>query len=223
MASQEVLTALETLHREIEKLEPAIKHVETAQQVTQLIKSIPQKHIDLLKDVKSIDAKHKEELKHLFATEISELSGECSKIQQATTLIQKAVETQKKEIDKLLKSISESYEKINDTDISGKLSDISEFAIANNKFLDELYKKLSEGIDRLVKDIEKMHSANIRSLQKVLDFNRESQAKLLNELNQTRIDLKTTVDNAAKKHQTHTYITWALVVVAIIITFVIKK
>ena len=35
MASKEVLNALETLHRELEKLEPAIKHVETAQQITE--------------------------------------------------------------------------------------------------------------------------------------------------------------------------------------------
>lgn len=223
MASQEVLTALETLHREIEKLEPAIKHVETAQQVTQVIKSIPQKHLELLKDVKSIDAKHKEDLKNLFANEISELSGECSKIQQATTLIQKAIQNQQKEIDKLLKSISESYEKINDTDIPGKLSEISEFAIANNGFLDELHKNFPEGIDRLVKDMEKMHSANIKSLQKVLDNNQESQSTLLNELKQTKSALQTAVDTAAKKQQTLTYITWALVVVAIIITFVLKK
>lgn len=223
MASQEVLTALETLHREIEKLEPAIKHVETAQQVTQVIKSIPQKHLELLKDVKSIDAKHKEDLKNLFANEISELSGECSKIQQATTLIQKAIQNQQKEIDKLLKSISESYEKINDTDIPGKLSEISEFAIANNGFLDELHKNFPEGIDRLVKDMEKMHSANIKSLQKVLDNNQESQSTLLNELKQTKTALQTAVDTAAKKQQTLTYITWALVVVAIIITFVLKK
>jgi hypothetical protein len=35
--------------------------------------------------------------------------------------------------------------------------------------------------------------------------------------------LQTAVDAAAKKQQTFTYITWALVVVAIIITFVLKK
>ena len=70
MASQEVLTALETLHREIEKLEPAIKHVETAQQVTQTVKAIPQKHVELLQEVKSNDAKHKDELKNLFEKEL---------------------------------------------------------------------------------------------------------------------------------------------------------
>ena len=213
MASQEVLTALETLHREIEKLEPAIRHVETAQQVTQAIKTIPQKHLELLKDVKSLDAKHKEDLKNLFASEISELSDESSKVQQATTLIQKTIQLQQKEIDKLLKSISESYAKINDTDIPGKLSDISEFSIANNGFLDELNKNLPEGLEKVIMDLEKMHSANIKSLQKVLDYQRETRAILQSGLEQSKTALQTAVDAAAKKQQTLTYITWALVVV----------
>ena len=62
MKSPEVLQALETLHREIEKLEPAIRHVEMAEQVTQSVKQIPQKHLEFLKEVKSNDEKHKEEL-----------------------------------------------------------------------------------------------------------------------------------------------------------------
>ncbi len=70
MLSQEVLTALESLHREIERLEPAIKHVETAQQVTQTVKAIPQKHLEFLQEVKGNDAKHKDELKNLFAKEL---------------------------------------------------------------------------------------------------------------------------------------------------------
>lgn len=223
MASQEVLIALETLHREIEKLEPAIKHVETAQQVTEIIKSIPQKHLDLLKDVKSADTKHKEDLKNLFANNITELSEECNKIQQSTAVIQKAIQSQQKEIDKLLKSISESYSKINDTDIPGKLLDISEFVTANNGFLDELHKSLPEEFLKLAKDMEKIHSATIRSLQKILDFQRDNQIVLQKGLEQTKTALQTAVDAAAKKQQTFTYITWALVVVAIIITFVLKK
>ena len=88
MASQEVITALESLHREIEKLEPAIKHVETAQQVTQTVKAIPQKHVELLTEVKNNDAKHKEELKNLFAKELSGFTAENKKLQKTTTEIQ---------------------------------------------------------------------------------------------------------------------------------------
>ena len=48
MASELVLKALDNLHRELERLEPAIKHVETAAEVTKIVKEIPQKHINLL-------------------------------------------------------------------------------------------------------------------------------------------------------------------------------
>lgn len=87
MPSQEVLTALESLHREIEKLEPAIRHVETAQQVTQTVKAIPQKHVELLQEVKTSDAKHKEELKTLFAKELSGFTAKNRKLQKITAEI----------------------------------------------------------------------------------------------------------------------------------------
>ena len=76
MASPEVLTALETLHREIEKLEPAIKHVEMALLVTQTVKEIPHKHVELMEEVKDNDTKHKNELKNLFTKELSSISEE---------------------------------------------------------------------------------------------------------------------------------------------------
>lgn len=53
MPSTEVLQALEELHKELNKLEPAIKHVETAVEITNVVKSIPEKHNELIEKIKN--------------------------------------------------------------------------------------------------------------------------------------------------------------------------
>jgi len=53
MATPEVNTALENLQRELERLAPAIKHVELAQQVTKTLQTIPSQHITLLEAIKA--------------------------------------------------------------------------------------------------------------------------------------------------------------------------
>ena len=61
MASEKVLQSLETLHRELEKLGPAIEHVETAKKIAESVKDIPQKHFELIKSVKETDENFKKE------------------------------------------------------------------------------------------------------------------------------------------------------------------
>jgi hypothetical protein len=89
MASQEVLTALESLHREIEKLEPAIKHVETAQQVTELVKTIPRRISQLLNQTEALESRHKSELKNLFQKELFAIVVENKELQKNTIDIQR--------------------------------------------------------------------------------------------------------------------------------------
>jgi chromosome segregation ATPase len=270
MASQEVLTALESLHREIEKLEPAIKHVETAQQVTQTVKAIPQKYVEFLQEVKGNDLKHKEELKNLFAKDLSKLSEENKKLQKTTTEIQQQVkleqETSNKFKEKLLQEVKES-----DTLHKKELKDLFAIELAsisdeNKKLLKttselqqqvkletEALAKLKETVQSFHERVEKINfperldkldanvagiMAAIQSVQSRLDglernisdrlrdmhdYQKETRATLQSGLEQTKTVLQTAIDVAAKKQQTLTYITWTLVVVAIIITFVLKK
>jgi hypothetical protein len=112
MASPEVITALESLHREIEKLEPAIKHVETAQLVTQTVKTIPQKHVELLTEIKNIDTKHKEDLKKLFTNELSNLTDENKKLQNTTVEIQNQVKLELEELNLLLMKVKAFHQKV---------------------------------------------------------------------------------------------------------------
>jgi hypothetical protein len=112
MASPEVISALETLHREIEKLEPAIKHVETAQQITKVVKSIPQKHVDLLNELKSEDIKLKDDLKTLFTTEISIITDENKNLQKTTSEIQNQVKLEMEALSYLKDTVEAFHERV---------------------------------------------------------------------------------------------------------------
>jgi len=116
MASEKVIIALDLLHKELEKLEPAIKHIETAQMVTQIVKEIPEKHIDLLKSLKEEGDNHKEELKKIFKAELSKLGDENKKLTETTTVIQKDVKSELEAVGKVnstVKNFHDRVEKIN--------------------------------------------------------------------------------------------------------------
>lgn len=212
MASQEVLTALESLHREIEKLEPAIKHVETAQQVTQTVKAIPQKHVELLQEVKSNDAKHKDELKNLFAKELSGFTEENKKLQKTTTEIQQQVKLEQEALAKLKETVQSFHERVEKINFPERLDKLDANVAGIMAAIQSVQSRL-DGLERNISD-------RLRDMQ---DYQKETRATLQSGLEQSKTALQTAVDTAAKKQQTLTYITWALVVVAIIITFVLKK
>lgn len=212
MASKDVISALETLHREIEKLEPAIKHVETAQQVTQTVKAIPQKHVELLTEVKNNDSKHKEELKNLFAKELSGFTEENKKLQKTTTEIQQQVKLEQEALAKLKEAVQGFHERVEKINFPERLDKLD----ANVAGIMSAIQSVQSRLDSLERNI----SDRLRDVQ---DYQKETRASVHSALEQTKTTLQTAVDSAAKKQQTFTYITWALVVVAIIITFVFKK
>jgi chromosome segregation ATPase len=211
MASQEVLTALESLHREIERLEPAIKHVETALLVAQTVKAIPQKHVDLLQEVKSNDAKHKDELKNLFAKELSVFTEENKKLQKVTAEIQQQVKLEQEALAKLKQTVQSFHERVEKINFPERLDKLD----ANVAGIMAAIQSVQSRIDSLERNI----ADRLRDMQ---DYQKETRATLQSGLEQSKIALQTAVDTAAKKQQILTYITWVLFVVAII-TFVLKK
>ena len=212
MASQEVLTALEVLEKELAKLEPAIKHVETAVEVTKIVKEIPQKHVDLLKQVKDNDEKYKKELNTLFEKELSSLTEENKKLQKTTEEIQKQVKLEQEALDKLRETIKSFHDRIEKINFPERLDK-----------LDANVAGIIAGIHSVLSRIEGLERNITDRLRDILDYQKEARFTLQSELEQSKTALQTAVDTAAKKQQTLTYITWALVAVAIIITFVLKK
>ncbi|MDJ1480890.1 hypothetical protein QNI16_10380 [Cytophagaceae bacterium YF14B1] len=135
MASEKVLTALESLHKELEKLEPAIKHVEAAQQVTQLVKGITQKHVDLLAEIKNDEFKHKEKLTTLFSKELTALTEENKKLQENTYAIQQVIRTEQESLNKLKNNIHDFHEKLEKIDFPGRLDVLNDNVLNISKLL----------------------------------------------------------------------------------------
>lgn len=212
MASQEVLTALESLHREIEKLEPAIKHVETAQLVTQTVQSIPQKHVELIQEVRTNDAMHKDELKNLFAKELSGFTEENKKLQKTTTEIQQQVKLEQEALARLKETVQSFHERVEKINFPERIDKLDANVAGIMAAIQSVQSRL-DGLERNISD-------RLRDMQ---DYQKETRAALQSGLEQTKTALQTAVDTAAKKQQTLTNITWALVVVTIILTFVLKK
>lgn len=206
MASQEVLIALESLHREIEKLEPAIKHVETAQQVTQTVKAIPQKHVELLQEVKSNDAKHKNELKSLFVKELSDVTEENKKLQMTTSDIQHQVELKLEALSKLKETMQSFLERVESINFPERLDKLDANVAGIMAAMQSVLSRL-DGLERNLND-------RLRDIQ---DFQKQSHSVLFNRLEQLETTVKTQLQATAKKHQILGYISLLLIVAAIVI------
>lgn len=74
MPSSDVISALDTLHKKLEKLEPAIKNVELATEVTRMVHAIPTRYEQLLQEIEQEEIRFKEQLVGLCKTELDQIT-----------------------------------------------------------------------------------------------------------------------------------------------------
>lgn len=207
MASEKVLQSLETLHRELEKLGPAIEHVETAKKIAETVKDIPQKHFELIKSVKETDENFKKELKEQLKSEAAKITVEVNKILLSFKDTQGMLKAEIIDLDKLKKTIKDFHIEIvrinfperldkMDANVAGIMAAVQ--AIQGR--LDLLERNLA---DRL-KDNQELQKDMKLEIKKLLDQNMIFQEK------------------NAKKHQINTYISWSILVLLGILIIVFK-
>jgi hypothetical protein len=162
MPSPEVLTALEGLHRELERLEPAIKHVETAHEVTRAVKLIPEKHVALIESLKLDNDTYKESLSLLFSAKLSSLSAETEKLILTTREMQSGIQAEHDSLTKLKEQIAGFHDKVErinfperldklDATVSGIMSAVQ----ATQSRLDNIERHLTDRLSDLSKSQEK--------------------------------------------------------------------
>ena len=212
MASKEVLSALETLHRELEKLEPAIKHVETAQQITETVKGIPQKHLELMSEVKSNDVRHKDDLKNLFAKELAGLTEENKKLQKATTEIQQNVKAEQEALSKLKNTIQEFHERVVKINFPERLDK-----------LDANIAGIMAGIQSVQTRMDNIERNITDRLKDLSDYQKETRSGLLTSLEQIKLAVLSSVEASTKKQKMLNFMTWGLIVFLALIAFLFKK
>ncbi len=170
MASQLVITALEELHQELNKLEPAIKHIETAQFVSQSVKDIPKKHLELIND-----------LKGLFSDELKAITSENKSIFKTTTELQNEVRSELEDLSKLRQVVESFHDKVAqinfperldklDANIAGIMAAIQ----STQSRLDNVERNLSDKM----RDLSDRQKEEMNALKNTVNKNNKNQQTL---------------------------------------------
>jgi hypothetical protein len=202
MASEKVLQSLETLHRELEKLSPAIEHVQLAQKVTETVKDIPGKHLELIEIVKETDEKFKKELKEKLKSEASKISVEVNQIIQSFKDTQGMLKAEIIDLEKLKKTIKDFHVEIMRINFPERLDEID----ANISEIMAAIQSVQSRLDSLERNI-------IDRLKDNADFQKDMKLAIQASFEQNKI----AQEAIAKKQQNITYITWLIIVIATIL------
>jgi hypothetical protein len=205
MPSPEVLSALETLHKEIDKLQPAIRHVEAAVTLTQTLEKLPEKHLEFLDALKDRDIAHKDEIEIVFKERLNTVTATTEVLQKAVDDTLNQISTQIEQNEALLASITEYYTLIKQINFPERLDKLDS-TVAGIMAAVQVVQSRLDNLERNIVD-------DIKELRK---YQEESRTALENNLAATKKEIQTTLASDAKKQQTFTYITWGLIVIGIV-------
>jgi len=210
MISQEVKSALDVLHREIEKLEPAIEHVKAAQEVILIGKSIPQKHMELIQLMKSIDEQHKNDLQTLFENELAELTKENKTLQNTTHEIQEQLKQELESISTLKIDIQAFHNEIVNVNFPERLDKLD----ANVAGIMAAVQAVQSRLDLVEGNVK----VRIKDL---LEHEKGTRTKLTALINESKADILASIKSVLRRQQIFVAITWGLILVSIVLLFLI--
>lgn len=191
MPSQPVIEALEKLHKELDQLEPAIRHIQAAQNVTEEVKAIPKLHVKLLNDIKEIDNSHKEQLLLVFNKGIKEINSEHKILIKNNEALIQVIKSKTEEISSFTSEIKIFHEKVEKIDFPERLQSIEN--TVKNTILE--IKKTREAtvleLGGLVKQvIEVDFLGNFENLKKTINTSAQSNAEIANTIQNEKIPEK---------------------------------
>jgi hypothetical protein len=167
MASNEVISALNKLHSELDRLEPALKHVETAMQVTNVVKEIPTKHLELMSVLSELDKAFKGELVKLLAKEIEVIKKSNSEVTDNVSVLLEKLEGSLAKTDSLNSQIELFHNKVEKINFPERLDKIDSTVAGINIGLQNLQTVLlnistatQELRSNLISEIQMSHTKN---------------------------------------------------------------
>jgi phage-related protein len=208
MASEKVLQSLETLHRELDKLSPAIEHVQTAQKISETVKDIPNKHLELIKSIKQTDEDYKKELKEQLKSDASKITVEVNQITQKFKDTQDLLKGEIIDLEKLKKTIKDFHVDIVRINFPDRLDKMD----ANVAGIMAAVQAIQGRLDLVERNISDQLKNNA-------DFQKDMRAEIKN-LFEQNISFQ---EKNAKKQQINTYISWSILGILGILIFIFKK
>lgn len=207
MASEKVLQSLETLHRELDKLSPAIEHVQTAQKISETVKDIPNKHLELIKSIKQTDEDYKKELKEQLKSDASKITVEVNQIIQKFKDTQDLLKGEIIDLEKLKKTIKDFHVDIVRINFPDRLDKMDTNVASNMAAIQAIQGRLD------------LVESNITDhLKNNADFQKDVRVEIINLLDQN----KSFQEKNAKKHQINTYISWSILILLGILILIFK-
>jgi chromosome segregation ATPase len=202
MASQEVLVALESLHLELNKLQPAIRHIEAAQKVISIVQAIPQKHLDLLEKIMKTDSEFKNALKKAFEEEVKIISAETKKLQETTTKIQEEVKAEQKALASLGETVRSFHERVEKINFPERLDKLDANVAGIMAAVQSVQSRL-DGVERNLTD----------RMKDMTDYLKESVTGMYSSMEQAKTSIKEGIEIASKRNRVLSYVTWGVIVV----------
>jgi hypothetical protein len=205
MPSPEVLSALETLHKEIDKLQPAIRHVEAAVTLTQTLEKLPEKHVEFLDALKDSDKTHKDEIEIVFKERLDTVTAATELLQKAIDDTQKQISTQITQNEALVAGITDYFTLIKQINFPERLDK-----------LDSTVAGIMAAVQAVQSRLDNLERNIVDNIKELRQYQKETRTALETNLAATKKEIQTSLASDAKKQQTFTYITWGLIVIGIV-------
>ena len=158
--NEQITTALERLHADLNELAPAIEHVKMAESVTKLVGKIPNMHVALLSEIEKVQNEYKSSFKAIVESESKDLFGEHKKIIKELKSDQEKLNEFISSIQNYINSIGEYLKNIDSIDFPTRLNsidnDISSISSASNN--------LQGSVNNLQQTVTEMQKASILNM-----------------------------------------------------------
>jgi len=124
MSSQPVIEALDKLHKELLQLQPAIRHIEAAQSVTEQAKAIPGLQVSFMDNLQKSDSRYKDQLLRVFKEGLIELGNGHEIITNKTSVLNDSIAIEIEQINLLINSMQTFQNKVDEIDFPERLQQI---------------------------------------------------------------------------------------------------
>jgi hypothetical protein len=207
MASEKVIQSLEALHRELDKLSPAIEHVQAAQKISETVKDIPNKHLELIKSVKQTDEDFKKDLKEQLKAESSKITVEVNQIIQSFKDTQGLLKGEIIDLEKLKKTIKDFHVEISKINFPDRLDRID----SNVAGIINAVKALQGRLDLVESNITDQFKNSA-------DFQKDIMLEIKKIFDQN----KSFEEKNSKKQQIYNYLTWSILIMLATLILIFK-
>ncbi|WP_258099553.1 DUF2203 domain-containing protein [Marinoscillum pacificum] len=174
MLSEEITSSIDLLHKELEKLSPAIDLVARANQAVDAAKTIPDLHKNLIAQIQTLETDFRNKLVDELQLSASDISKNVSSLTDSLTERMETIKAFADKLDGQLKENHDFIDQINLIDFPARLNSISGHVSNISSGFNNL-----QGVTTTLKDdilrIERENNQRINELNESVKFNKTLQ------------------------------------------------